>query len=168
MHEREGGLGLIAAVARNGVIGREGALPWRLPADLRHFKRTTLGHCLILGRRTWESLPGPLPGRTTIVVTRNRDYAAEGTRIAHSFERALELAREAGDVGPIAGGGAEIYAAALPLARTVWLTRVHADVPGDAWFPGWERRGWTLREAIDHPADDRHAHPFTIETWERT
>lgn len=159
------GLAVIAAVARTGVIGRDGGLPWRLPEDLKHFKATTLGHCLLLGRRTWESLPGPLPGRTSIVVTRNAGFRADGARVASSLDEAVQLAGQQGDDEPVVAGGAEIYALALPVATRVWLTRVHADVEGDVVFPPWDRTGWQRVESRDHPADSRHDHAFTIEHW---
>jgi len=165
-------LALIAAVARNGTIGADGDLPWRLPDDLRHFKRTTQGHCLILGRRTWESLPGALPGRTTIVVTRDARYAAEGAETAGDLVAAIARARARGDAEPFVGGGAAIYEQALPLATRLWLTRVDADVAGDVVFPGWRERsferGFERVSAVEHAADARHAHAFTIEEWRRS
>jgi dihydrofolate reductase len=160
-------LAVIAAIARNGVIGRDGDLPWRLPDDLKHFKATTLGHCLILGRRTWESLPGALPGRTSIVVTRRRDYRAEGALVAHHLESAIALARRRDDDEPCVAGGAALYARALPIATRLWLTRVHADVEGDVHFPDWDPAEWVRVEAREHAADPRHAHAFTIEQWRR-
>ncbi|MEE2664452.1 MAG: dihydrofolate reductase [Myxococcota bacterium] len=160
-------LALVAAVARNGVIGRDGDLPWRLPDELKHFKATTLGHCLILGRRTWESLPGALPERTVIVVTRNRAYRAEGALLADGLETALLLADEQGDDEPRVAGGAELYAQALPQATRLWLTRVHADVEGDVRFPNWDESSWQLAHSRDHTADERHAYAFTIEEWRR-
>ena len=160
-------LGLIAAIARNGVIGWRGGLPWRLPDDLRHFKRTTLGHCLILGRATWESLPGALPGRTSIVVSRRSDFAPQGAVAVDSFEAALAAARARGDAQPIVAGGAAIYALALPRATRMWLTRVDAEPEGDTWFPAWDEAAWQRVDREDHAADARHAHAFAIETWER-
>jgi len=165
-----GRLALIAAVGRGGVIGREGDLPWRLPDELRHFKRTTTGHCLIVGRRTWESLPGTLPGRTPIVLTRDERLAPRGdVAVARSLDEAIALAREQGDDEPIVGGGAAVYALALPRATRLWLTRVHADVAGDVRFPDWDaqRDGWQRVAAEPHAADERHAHAFTIEEWVR-
>ena len=158
-------LALIAAVASNGVMGRGGALPWRLPDDLKHFKATTLGHCLLIGRKTWDSLPGPLPGRTSIVITRDRGFEAQGARTAPSLEAALALAAELGDAEPVVAGGAEIYALALPLATRIWFTRVHAEVAGDVCFPPWDGAGWHRVESQEHAADARHAHAFTIEHW---
>lgn len=160
-------LALIAAIARGGVIGRDGTLPWRLPDELKHFKATTLGHCLILGRKTWESLPAALPGRTVIVVTRNRGYRAEGALLADGLDTARRLADEHGDEEPLVAGGAELYALALPEATRLWLTRVHADLTGDTWFPEWDESVWQLADSRDHPADEHHAYPFSIEEWQR-
>jgi len=160
-------LALIAAVARNGVIGRDGGLPWRLPDELKHFKATTLDHCLILGRRTWESLPGALPQRTVIVVSRNPAYRAEGALLADGLDAALLLAHARGDDEPRVAGGAELYAQALPRATRLWLTRVHANVEGDVRFPDWDESSWELAGSRDHAVDERHAYAFTIEEWRR-
>lgn len=161
------GLALIAAVARNGVIGRGGDLPWRLPDDLRHFKRTTLGQCLIIGRKTWESLPGALPGRRSVVVSRDDDYRAEGAEVVANLERALAVAARVPGEEAIVAGGAQIYALALPRADRMWLTRVEADVDGDVAFPEWNSDDWSQVSAQDHAADSKHAYAFTIEEWVR-
>lgn len=129
-------LHLIYARAANGVIGKDGVMPWHLPEDLAHFKRTTLGAPVIMGRKTWESLPPrfrPLPGRTNVVVTRQRDWQAEGTRVAHSLDEALRLCGDVPDAWVI--GGAEIYAQALPLAHTAVVTEIEAHFDGDAFAP---------------------------------
>jgi len=129
-------LHLIFARAANGVIGKDGTMPWHLPEDLAHFKRTTLGCPVIMGRKTWESLPvrfRPLPGRTNVVVTRQRDWQAEGTRVAHSLDEALRLCGDVPDAWVI--GGAEIYAQALPLASTAVVTEIDAEFEGDAHAP---------------------------------
>ena len=161
-------LWVIAAVARNGVIGRDGELPWRLPDDLAHFKRTTLGHCLVMGRKTWESLPGALPGRRSVVVSRNVAYRADGGVVVPDLDAALaEVARVSGERAMVVGG-AEIYALALPRAQRMWLTRVDAEVAGDVRFPEWDETGWRRVASRAHAADARHAHPFTIEEWART
>lgn len=141
---------LIYARAANGVIGRDGALPWRLPADLKRFKAMTMGRPMIMGRKTFESFPAPLPGRRHIVLTRDRGWNADGAEAASSVEQALALAGE-GEVAVI--GGAEIYALLLPLARRVELTEVHAAYEGDTVMPplGPEWRE-TARE--EHPAQD--------------
>jgi dihydrofolate reductase len=131
---------LVAAVARGGVIGRGNAIPWRIPEDLARFRSLTTGHPVVMGRRTWDSLPQtfrPLPGRRNIVVTRNPDWSADGAEPAGSLADALRLLESAERVFVIGGG--ELYAEALPLADELLLTEVEADVEGDTWFPGWER-----------------------------
>lgn len=138
-------LTLIAAIARNGVIGMDNRLPWHLPADLKHFKTLTAGHAVIMGRKTWESLPEkfrPLPGRQNIVVTRNTAYAASGASVASSLPDALATAT--GDEAFVIGG-AELYQAALPLADRLQFTEIDAEFEGDTWFPARDQRQW--REA---------------------
>jgi dihydrofolate reductase len=142
---------LVVAVADNGVIGVDGQLPWRLPPDLAHFKRTTLGHVVVMGRKTFESIGRPLPGRTNVVVTRQRDWSADGVLVAASLEEALSLAAgHEGDVMVIGGG--EVYAQALPLADAVSLTEVHLSPRGDARFPSLDPADWreVSREAHEH------------------
>lgn len=144
---------LIAGVARNGVIGRDGGLPWHLPEDLRHFKRHTLGWPVIMGRRTWDSLPTafrPLPGRRNLVVTRQADWHAEGAEPAPSLEAALE--RLQGSERAFVIGGAQLYAEALPRADELLLTEIDADVEGDAVFPPWDRRAFVERSRETHRA----------------
>lgn len=133
-------LALIAAVARNGVIGRGDALPWQLPEDQRHFRRVTMGAPVIMGRKTWDSLPArfrPLPGRRNLVVTRNAAFAAPGAECVTSLPGAIALLADAPRAFVI--GGAEIYAEALPLAQQLWLTEIDRDFDGDAHFPDWPR-----------------------------
>jgi dihydrofolate reductase len=130
---------LLAAVARNGVIGRDGTLPWRLPEDMERFRELTMGHAVVMGRRTWESLPDrfrPLPGRRNVVLTRNHGWAAEGAERARSLDEALRLLRDAPQVFVI--GGAEVFQSALPLADELLLTEIDSDVSGDTFFPGFE------------------------------
>lgn len=129
-------LKLIYARSRNGVIGRDGQLPWHLPADLAHFKQTTLGQAVVMGRKTWDSLPErfrPLPGRTNIVITRQKDWQAPGALVAHSLAQAMSLCPEPGPLWVI--GGAEVYAQALPLASTVVVTEIDMETQGDAHAP---------------------------------
>jgi len=136
---------LVAALARNGVIGVRGKLPWHLPADLQHFKALTLGHPLLMGRKTWESLARrPLPGRDNIVVTRQPGYAAPGARVVASLEAALALC--AGEAVAFVIGGAELYAAALPRADALALTEIHANFEGDVRFPAFSRAEWRETE----------------------
>ncbi len=134
---------LVAAVARGGVIGSSGRLPWHLPEDLAHFREVTLGHPVVMGRRTWESLPDrfrPLPGRRNVVVTRNPDWSAEGAERAGSLEEALRLATGEERVSVIGGG--ELFAEALPLADELVLTELDLAVEGDAFFPAWDREAF--------------------------
>lgn len=132
---------LIVAVSRNGVIGTHGKLPWRLPEDLQHFKALTLGKPIIMGRKTWESLPKkPLPGRANIVVTRDRNYRADGAFVAHTFDEALAKAHAAKPDEIMVIGGEAIFAAALPLATRVYLTAIERDYEGDARMPLIDRR----------------------------
>lgn len=143
------------ARADNGVIGRDGQLPWRLPADLKRFKAQTMGRAMVMGRKTFESFPSPLPGRRHIVLTRDSAWAAEGAEVAHTPAAALALAGE--DVAVI--GGAEVFALFLPQADRVELTEVHGDYTGDATVPPFD--GWREVAREDHPAEgDRPAYSF--------
>lgn len=157
---------LVAAVAENGVIGRGAELPWRLPDDLRHFKATTLGGVLIMGRKTFESFGGhPLPQRRSIVVTRDPGYRAAGAEVVHSLEEALALAASEDEVFVIGGG--EVFRQLLPRADRMVLTRVHAAPEGDTRFPPFDPDDWRLVAERHHPADERHRYAFTIGTYER-
>ena len=140
---------LIAAVARNGVIGVAGGMPWHLPEELAHFKATTMGHALVMGRTTFESIGRALPGRRTIVVTRNPSWQHPGVEVAHSFADAVSLAGPADEV--FVAGGAQVYAEALPYAQRLLLTEVDAEPEGDTRFPEWPRDEWReeLRELHD-------------------
>lgn len=153
-------LSLIVAVADNGVIGSKGALPWHLPDDLAHFKRTTLGKPVIMGRRTFVSIGKPLPGRQNVIVSRDPTFAARGCLVARDLDEALGLYATAPE--QIVIGGAELYQAALPRAQRIYLTRVHASPPGDVSFPELEPGEWGESLVLEHPADARHAHAFTI------
>lgn len=137
---------LVVAVASNGIIGANGQLPWSLPEDLRHFKRITMGHPVIMGRRTWESLKKPLPGRENIVVTRTPGYEAPGASVARSLEGALALCLDR----PLAFviGGSQLFAESLPIAAGLVMTEIHRDYDGDTWFPEYDRSRWkeTQRE----------------------
>jgi dihydrofolate reductase len=156
---------IIAAVAANGAIGRDHGLPWHLPADLRHFKRLTFGHHLIVGRRTWESVGTPLPGRTMVVVTRDRGYRAEGVIVTHSLAEALRAAR--GDDEPFIGGGAGLYRDALEVADTMYLTRIHADFEADTFFPPFDAARWVLVSRESHEADEKNPYAYDFELLER-
>lgn len=164
-------LALIAAVSRNGVIGRGNDLPWRLPDDMRHFMRTTKGCPVIMGRRTFESMPGPLPKRLNILVTRTAGYAAEGVEVVRDFPAALAAAAQHCDRNGIATafaiGGAAIYQEALQTAHRLYITWVDAEVAGDTWFPEPDWRLWRETSTVDHPVDERHEHAFRIVIYER-
>lgn len=164
---------IIAAVAENGVIGREGGLPWRLPEDLRRFKRVTTGRPVIMGRKTFETLPGPLPGRRNLVVSRREGYRPEGVEVFGSLEDAVRAARAQPDSGGQAGpvyvlGGGEIYRLALPLADRLDLTRIEASVKGDTMFPDLDWSRWTLVESEEKRGLEGHTHDFRFEIWRRT
>ncbi len=139
---------LVAAVSRNGVIGANGKLPWHLPEDLAHFKKLTLGHPIVMGRRTWESLGRPLPGRENIVVSRKPGFEAPGASVASSLEAAIALC--AGEAVAFVIGGAEIYAAALPLADGLVLTEIQQDYEGETRFPAWDRKAWRVSQKETH------------------
>jgi dihydrofolate reductase len=143
-------ISLVAAVADNGVIGAGGGIPWRIPEDFAHFKRVTLGHTLLMGRATYDSIGRPLPGRSTIVLTRDPAWSAEGVLVASTLEAALELATGLpGDV--MVAGGAAVYAATLPLADAQILTEVHLSPAGDTYYPKWDRAQWVETQRVPGP-----------------
>jgi dihydrofolate reductase len=158
---------IIVAVAENGVIGRGGQLPWHLADDLRRFKRLTMGHTIVMGRKTWESIGRPLPGRRMVVISRQAGYRADGVDVVASLDAAMEVAAAAGDEELFIIGGAEVYRQALPRADRLYLTRVHAAVEGDARFPDFELGEWRLIESERHAASDQNDHPFTFEHYEQ-
>lgn len=164
-------LALIWAMSRNRVIGRNNALPWHLSEDLRYFKRVTLGKPIIMGRKTWDSIGRPLPGRTNIIITRDQSFQAAGVRVVHSLDDALHLAEH---IGVIEGadeavviGGAEIYALALPKAERLYLTQVHAEVAGDAWFPECDLAQWQEIAREDFNAEGSNPYPYSFIVLER-
>ncbi len=163
-----GKLSILVAVAENGAIGRDGRLPWYLPADLKHFKKQTLGQVVIMGRKTHESivdrLGRPLPKRRSLVLSRDPAYRVQGVEVASSLEQALELVVAEPQVFVI--GGAAVFAEALPLADRLILTRVHAEVEGDVFFPELES-SWRLVSEERHEADARHAYAFSFQVFER-
>jgi dihydrofolate reductase len=151
---------LIVAVADNGVIGQRNGLPWRLPEDLKRFKALTMGKPIIMGRKTYDSIGKPLPGRTNIVITRQPGLSLPGCVVAGSLPAAVDAAGAVDEVMVI--GGAEIYRQALPMTQRVYLTRVHAQVEGDACFPALAPEQWQEVAREDYPADERHAHAFSF------
>lgn len=158
-------LSLIVAMAENRVIGKDNTLPWRLPADLRRFRRLTTGHPVIMGRRSYESIGRPLPERTNIVVTRRPGYRAGGCLIAHTLEDAFALARDAHETFVI--GGADLYSQTLERADRIYLTLVHAHVPGDTFFPMFDMRAWRETGRDVHLADENHTYGYSFVTLER-
>lgn len=162
-------LGLIVAVSENGIIGVDGDLPWRLPGDLAFFKRSTMGHHIIMGRKTHESMKRRvLPGRTNIVLTRDREYkAAEGAVVAHDLDAAIGLARSSGDAMPFIIGGAQLYEQALPAVTKLIMTVVRARIAGDTSFPWIAPGDWEVRERVVHRADAKNPHDYEFVTLQR-
>jgi dihydrofolate reductase len=163
-------LSLIWAMTRNRVIGRNNALPWHLPDEMRHFVRATRGKPVIMGRRQWESMPRALPKRTNIVLTRQQGYRADGSIVIPDFESALERARRAAEAGSdeiMVIGGAEIYRLALPFADRLYRTIIEAELEGDTFFPEFDESQWQEVACEHHPADADHPFAFSIEVLER-
>ena len=161
-------ISLVVAMEENRGIGQDNRLPWHLSADLRLFKQHTIGHHLIMGRKTYDSIGKPLPGRTTIVLTRNLAFYLDGVLIAHSLNEALSLARQAGETEAFIIGGGEIFAQALPMADRIYLTRVHAQVFCDTFFPKLDPTDWEIRQEFYQPANEKNDYPFTFQLLERT
>ena len=162
---------MIVAVGSNGVIGSQGEIPWRLPSDFAHFKRTTLGKPLIMGRKTFESIGKPLPGRTNIIVTRRRDYRPEGAVVVSSLAEALEKARRVavadGATEVMIGGGGEIYREAMPQAERLYVTHVEAAPEGDAYFPDIDPLLWEVEQVLAIERTDRDSAPFSVKVYRR-
>lgn len=159
-------LAILVAAGENGVIGKDGHLPWHLPDELRLFKKLTLGHTVVMGRKTWESLPRPLPGRRNVVLTRQPGYEAEGALILPSFEAIAGLP-PAGEPPVFVIGGVSLIEAALPLAEHLHLTRIHASPAGDTFLPPIDFADWDLAEESKHERDERHEHAYTYQHWQR-
>ena len=160
-------ISLLVAMDEKRGIGKDGKLPWRLSSDLKRFRELTMGHHIIVGRKTFESIGKPLPGRRTIVVTRNPNYTVEGCLVAGSVESALKLAKERGESEAFIIGGADIYAQALEVADRIYLTEVHAEVDADTFFPEFDRSAWTERECTYQPTDEKNQHACTFRLLER-
>jgi dihydrofolate reductase len=156
---------LVVAMARNHVIGRDNALPWRLPTDLKHFKAVTWGKPILMGRKTFESIGKPLPGRANLVLTRDRGWMAAGVLVVHSPDEALERTRNAPELACI--GGAEVFRLLMPLATRIHLTRIDADIPGDTVFPPIDIAEWAQIDSRRFAADERNAFDMTFVTLER-
>lgn len=163
-------ISLIAARSRNGVIGRNNDLPWRLPDDMKYFMTTTRGHHAIMGRKNYDSLPDaykPLPNRTNIVVTRQRAFHAPGCIVVHDIEQALKLALTQGEEEVFVIGGAEIYALAMAKANRLYLTEIDAEIQGDTYFPSFDTKQWREVSRNHHAADEKHAYAFDFVIYDR-
>ena len=150
---------IIAAMDRNRLIGVDNSLPWRLSADLQNFKKLTSGNAIIMGRKTWDSLPGKLPKRHHIIITRNKDFSAEGCTVVNSMAAALKAA---GDEKAFIIGGGQIYTLALELCDEMILTEVDTEAKGDAWFPEFSSEKWQLKSTESFPSDEKNEHSFSF------
>ena len=160
-------ISLIAAIDEQGGIGRGGKLPWRLPADQQRFKALTMGHHIIMGRKTYQSIGRLLPGRKTIIVTRNPDFQLTDSLVCHSLDEALETARQRGETEAFIIGGAEIYKRAIVFSDRFYLTQVHGKFETDVSFPPFDESSWVEKECTFHPADDLNSHAFTFRVLEK-
>jgi dihydrofolate reductase len=158
-------ISIIVAMGANRVIGHDNRLPWHLPADLKHFRRITMGKPILMGRRTWESIGRPLPGRTSIVITRDRGYEAEGCIVVHSVDAALRAAQGHDEIMVI--GGEQLYRQLLPQADTLYVTLVDGEFPGDAFFPELDQSEWREVERREHAPDEKNAQTCSFLRLER-
>ncbi len=158
-------LALIVAMDEQGVIGKDNDLPWRLSADLQYFRRVTMGKPIIMGRNTHESIGRPLLGRRNIVITRQSDFQADGCEVVFSIDQALAVCE--GEAEAMIMGGASLYEQTLPLVDSLYLTRVHAKVEGDTWFPDWSEKDWLLVSREDHQADDKNEFDYSFLQYQR-
>ncbi|MAZ72351.1 MAG: diacylglycerol kinase [Flavobacteriaceae bacterium] len=156
---------IIAAAGQHNELGKDNDLVWHLPDDFKRFKQLTTGHYIIMGRKTFESFPKPLPNRTHLVITRNKDYKKQGAVVVHSIDEALLKA--ASDPQPFIIGGGEIYTMGMEVADKIELTRVHGTFEADTFFPEIDKSQWDLIAEVSHPKDEKHTYSFTYETWVR-
>ncbi|MFM5362404.1 type 3 dihydrofolate reductase [Aeromonas veronii] len=160
-------ISMIAAMAHDRVIGKDNQMPWHLPADLAHFKRVTLGKPVLMGRKTFESIGRPLPGRRNLVISRNPDYQAEGIEVVGSVEAALALLAGSSVEELMVIGGGHLYAEMLPSANCLYLTRIDLAVEGDTRFPAFDDGQWQRVDCESHLADEKNPHPYSFEIWQR-
>ncbi|SDG06331.1 dihydrofolate reductase [Chitinophaga filiformis] len=160
-------LSIIVAASENNVIGINNHLPWHLPVDMKYFKDTTMGKPIVMGRKSFEELGRVLPGRPNIMITRQQGYTAEGLYVVPSLEAGIEKAKTFGTEEIFITGGGEIFKMALPIIDRLYLTRVHAEVTGDTYFPEFDPRGWKLVKNERHEKDEKHAYALTFQVWER-
>jgi dihydrofolate reductase len=163
-------ISIVVAASENNAIGKDNRLIWRLPDDMKFFKEKTIGHCIVTGRKNYESIPDkfrPLPDRTNIVVTRTLNYAAPGAIVVHSLEEAIEKAKALNETDLCIIGGGEIYRLALDVTDVIWLTRVHHEFEAHTFFPVLDPTQWKITWREEHAADEKHAYPFTFFKYER-
>jgi dihydrofolate reductase len=158
-------ISIIVALSENNVIGTGNQLPWKLSADLKRVKALTMGHHLIMGRKTFESIGRPLPGRTNVIITRNSTYTQEGCVVVHSLSAALELVKDDSEV--FVFGGGEIFKEALPFVSKIYLTKVHCTIEGDTYFPELDSTQWNTRESTLFKADEKNQYDYSFITLER-
>lgn len=158
-------ISIVVAVGKNGAIGKDNKLLWHLPDDLKFFKRITTGHPVLMGRNTFEAIGKPLPNRRNIIITRNKNYTADGTEVLHSIDEALELVKDSEAIMII--GGADIYRQILPRTDRVYLTVVGAEPPADKYFEHLNPAEWKLIEETHHTIDEKHAYSFDMQVWDR-
>tara|TARA_Y100001968_G_C19362425_1_gene720558 strand:+ start:938 stop:1420 length:483 start_codon:yes stop_codon:yes gene_type:complete len=155
---------LVVAITENNVIGLDGDMPWHLPADLKHFKRITSGHAVLMGRKTFDSIGKPLPDRLNLVITRNAAFAADGVTVVNSVDEAIALAK---DMRLFVIGGSEIYGLAMEHVRVMHITRIHASIEGDTYFPVFDDSDWNLISKENRPPDEENPIELTFEAWSR-
>lgn len=160
-------ISMIAAMAHDRVIGLDNQMPWHLPADLAHFKRVTLGKPVLMGRKTFESIGRPLPGRRNLVISRNPDYRADGVEVIDSVDAALALLAGSDVAELMVIGGGHLYGQLLPWADRLYLTRIDLAVEGDTRFPAFDENDWSCIEREPHQSDEKNPHPYCFETWQR-
>ena len=161
------GLSLIVAASTNNAIGKNNQLLWHLPQDLKFFKNITWGMVVVMGRKTYESVSKPLPGRVNIVITSKPGWKAEGVWVAKDLEDAITLAKTTNCKEIFIIGGGEIYKQTMPIADKIYMTRVHAEIDGDTFFPPIDEAAWELKGSTDFKADEKHGYDFSFQTWEK-
>nr|AIA16221.1 Dihydrofolate reductase [uncultured bacterium]AIA17071.1 Dihydrofolate reductase [uncultured bacterium] len=163
-------ISIIVAVSENNVIGRNNDLPWHLPVDMKYFKDTTMGHCVVMGRKNYESIPDkyrPLQGRTNIVITRQLDYHPPGTHVVHAIGEAISLAKEKNETECFITGGGEIFAQSIKYCDRLYITRIHQIIEGDVYFPEVDMNEWKEVSRRDVTPDEKNKYPFSFLVYER-
>ena len=158
----------IVAASENNVIGKDGKLPWHLPNDFKYFKNKTWSMPVVMGRNTYESLDKLLPGRFNIVITTKQDWKRDGVIVAHSLDESIARAKETDCKEILIIGGAEVFKQSMEIINRIYLTRVHTNLEGDAFYPEIDKNKWKVTFEDPHPADEKHAFAYTFQTWERT